>query len=894
MRLLVMIISIVLFQQKVLAQVAPSWVRFQEDRAQGKASVLPDYSYAGYHFSEKPIPDISAWTLFNVTDYGAVTDDGLYDDVGIQAAIDAAEANAGPAVVFFPPGRFMVSADNNVSKWIQISRDSIVLKGSGSGAGGTEIFMDQRRVQNGHWQFRFSPSTTSIVTRARITAPVVRGDFSVTVDASDQLEAGQTIHIYHKSEEFARAHFGALQLSDNWSRLFGSGGGMTVYEPHIITAISGNRVTFKNPVQTDLPELSGTYVIRELTTIREVGVENILFTSNWETYPEDFVHHKDAIHDYGWNALEFENIRNGWIQNCEFRSWSQSINVVQCIGITIQNVMLTGKKGHASVTTRRGFGLLVKDCEDLAGQHHGPGTGYQGVNTVYLRHLMQKDQSVDSHSGQPYVTLIDDVQGGDFDQNGGPHESYPHHGQHFTFWNFRHSSTSSKTYNFWSVDNRNGNTYANPLFIGFQPDTEVNFINEGMNEMEGQIVEPRSLFEAQLELRLSEANTLPSILFSTPGSGNEFEIGSDLQVAASASDPDGMITGVKLYINDELVREDTEAPYLWGEDAMADPLLFNMSAGVYLLKVLATDDDANQVSDSIKVIIGSVPGVSFVSPGRNEIIERGKKFKVEADATDNDGTVSAVSLYLDDELVRMIAAPPYIWGTDPNQDPHLFNLESGMHTLRLEAIDNDGLKAYDTRDILANQFPEVSFLTPANEQGFDFEANVLVKVAASDTDGSIARVDLYVNDKFHREELNPPYEWGVRSDADAVLFDMPEGTYELKAVAYDNRQSSQEETIRITVAPEEVILSINDDINGNEKVTGYPNPFENGFSINRPLSLLSNIQLLTIEGRNLKLPFTMELHDDSTVLFFPSLGEGLYFLSFELDGKTHLLKLMKE
>ena len=366
--------------------------------------------------------------------------------------------------------------------------------------------MDQMRVQNGHWQFRVQPASFNTSTITSLTEPAFRGDFSVTVNSASGLQVGQTVYLNHRSEEFARAHFGHLELSPDWTRLFGSSEGMSLYECHVISEIDGNVVTFKNPIQTDLPELSESYSVRNLGTIEEVGIEDILFTSAWEDYPEEFVHHKDDIHDYAWSAIQFKYVKNGWIRNCEFRHWNEGIDVRESIGVTIENVHMSGKRGHASFLTRRSYGLLVKDCIDDANHHHGPGTGYQGVSTVYLRHKMSENQSIDSHSGQPYCTLYDDLDGGDFHSNGGPHISYPHHARHMTFWNFIHKSSSSQSYDFWSVNTRKPATYAEPIFVGFQPNNSVAMIGELMNEFQGQEVYPKSLFEAQLDLRLHPEN----------------------------------------------------------------------------------------------------------------------------------------------------------------------------------------------------------------------------------------------------------------------------------------------------------------------------------------------------------------------------------------------------
>lgn len=857
-----------------------------EDRENGITSTLLDYSYAGYHFSEKEIPDVSAWPIFNVVDYGAVADDEGYDDAGIQAAIDAAVATEKAAVVYFPSGRFIVSEDNNTGKYIKINGDSIVLKGAGSGEGGTEIYMDKRRVVNGHWQFKFSPATTSVATLATITAPIKRGDFTIYVDNAASLSEDQVIHIYHKSPEFAEFHFGELELDEDWTRLFGSGGGMAVYEPHIIERITGNRVTFKNPIQADMPELSRTFVVRELTTIHEVGVEDILFVSGWESYGETFVHHKDDIHDYGWSAVQFENVRDGWMRNCVFRSWSQSVNVSQSIGVTVQDVTLNGEKGHASFSTRRGYGLMVKDCIDEAGQHHGPGTGYQGVNTVYLRHTMQSGQSVDSHSGQPYATLIDDTDGGDFDQNGGPIESYPHHGQDFTFWNFRHNTDGTRTYDFWPAD-RNGNTYAHPLFIGFQPNASVIFLDEGLDEARGEMVSPKSLFEAQLNLRVTEQSTLPSVKIMSPTYQEEKAIGADVEVIVEASDPDGTISSVSLFLNDVLVRSDTEAPFSWG-GSNNDEALDNLAAGIYWLKATAMDDADNVSSDSIEIIVGSLPIVSFLSPSKNQIKELGKSVLVEASATDSDGSIVSASLYLDGELVRTLTSTPYVWGESTSSDPALLNFNSGEHTLKLSATDNDGLSRSITRSFIGNAFPVVSFSSPHQDSIFVFGGNAFVEVDVTDADGDIEYVALYLNDDFLRQDISAPFTWGARSDADPDLFDMLAGDYTLKAIAFDSLGSSGSSELSFSVSEEVIPLALGK----AENTSVFPNPFID-YVVLTNVGLATNFKLIDLQGRDLTEHIQITQTESSVSVLFKQLESGMYFLQYQEDSKFYIVRLIK-
>ena len=84
--------------------------------AQGR---LPDFSYAGYHRGERPLPDVPQTT--NVKDFGAIGDGVADDTKPIQAAIDATAQGA----VFVPPGRY------KITDYLRITRSNVVLRGAG-------------------------------------------------------------------------------------------------------------------------------------------------------------------------------------------------------------------------------------------------------------------------------------------------------------------------------------------------------------------------------------------------------------------------------------------------------------------------------------------------------------------------------------------------------------------------------------------------------------------------------------------------------------------------------------------------------------------------------------------------------------------------------------------
>ena len=117
---------------------ATTFQQFVKAKENGTEPILPDFSYAGYHYFAKPVPDV-AHPVFDVTDYGAIPNDDISDQPAIVSAIAAAEAN-GRGVVFFPPGEFLVNTDTDKNEGgknepIYIRSSNIVLRGSGSRIG---------------------------------------------------------------------------------------------------------------------------------------------------------------------------------------------------------------------------------------------------------------------------------------------------------------------------------------------------------------------------------------------------------------------------------------------------------------------------------------------------------------------------------------------------------------------------------------------------------------------------------------------------------------------------------------------------------------------------------------------------------------------------------------
>lgn len=106
-------------------------------------------------------------------------------------------------------------------------------------------------------------------------------------------------------------------------------------------------------------------------------------------------------------------------------------------------------------------------------------------------------------------------------------------------------------------------------------------------------------------------------------------------------------------------------------------------------------------------------------------------------------------------------------------------------------------------DPTENQKPSVSFIVPSGnitlQTGYD---TLNVEVDATDTDGTIASVKLYINNDLIREVDQPPYQWGIGVNDDELL-GLTVGTYTLKAAATDDAGATSEAEFMITVSDED-------------------------------------------------------------------------------------------
>ncbi|MEM8526930.1 MAG: Ig-like domain-containing protein [Bacteroidota bacterium] len=313
-------------------------------------------------------------------------------------------------------------------------------------------------------------------------------------------------------------------------------------------------------------------------------------------------------------------------------------------------------------------------------------------------------------------------------------------------------------------------------------------------------------------------NEPPTVSITAPEDGSDWPVGTDLYVSATASDSDGTVTKVDLYFNDEFVRSETAAPYEWGDAAQHnDPLLQDLEVGTHTIKAVATDNEGASAESIIMITVSDentpVRDINFVYPTEGQVFPEGSDVDVLVEAADN-SLVRHVVLYINEEGIRRDTEAPYEWGSsNGNDDPQLQDMQPGTYELQAIVKYDNNMKEskYVTFIVeeegdtttMENNPPMVSFEEPTNMQDFEVGEDVYVKVNASDSDGSVTQVDLYLDGQFVRSEGVAPYEWGDPNQSnDTPLQNMQAGTYNLRAVATDDDGATSETEITITVSEE--------------------------------------------------------------------------------------------
>ena len=409
---------------------------------------LPDFSYAGYHAGEAPIPAPTA--RFNIKrDFGAVGDGQADDTKAFEKAVESASG-----VLLIPAGTYVIT------RKLGITRGNLVLRGEGAGKtvllvphSLTEVYGNT--PQNGQSQWSFGPGFLSIdggdpidsrTRLATVTGTARRGENTLTLSAPLSLDPGQWIRLVESDPPSAAAAAGSL-VRFLYGELMPPGPGL-VGTAHVVRFLSrvrsadGNRIVLERALPYDVrPEW--TPEIHRLTpTVQELGIEHLSIHFPWTAYPGHFK-------EKGFNAISIEAAEQCWVDDVEIQNSDFAIGLDGTNFCTVRNVKLTtsapravdahGWNGHHGIDVGNGTENLVTGFDIQTTFVHDIAVEWHALHTVFS-HGHGVDLAMDHHREANYSSLFSDLDCGagtrPFD-SGGSRNLGAHSGAYSTFWNVR-------------------------------------------------------------------------------------------------------------------------------------------------------------------------------------------------------------------------------------------------------------------------------------------------------------------------------------------------------------------------------------------------------------------------------------------------------------------------
>ena len=232
-------------------------------------------------------------------------------------------------------------------------------------------------------------------------------------------------------------------------------------------------------------------------------MEDLAFIGNWH---EQFVHHKNAIHDGGWSMVEMSRCVNSWVRNCRFEDVNRVLSVKGSATVTVADLLLEGNRGHNAVSLHGTSHCLVRRITDTASHWHAVGVAGPCSGNVFQHCSYPEDTCFEAHASQPRWTLFDNMSGGwMYGRWGGAAHNQPNHLHGLVFWNYENIGAGEPgAFHFMRPDSRYGRIIM-PYVIGFHGNPQAWVESEiKVLESNGQAVYPKSLYEAQFNLRMEK------------------------------------------------------------------------------------------------------------------------------------------------------------------------------------------------------------------------------------------------------------------------------------------------------------------------------------------------------------------------------------------------------
>ncbi len=274
-------------------------------------------------------------------------------------------------------------------------------------------------------------------------------------------------------------------------------------------------------------------------------------------------------------------------------------------------------------------------------------------------------------------------------------------------------------------------------------------------------------------------STPPSVVLTSPANNAVLFTPVNLALSADAGDSDGVVAKVEFFQGATKLGETTNAPFTLTWNGVAP--------GRYTLRAVATDNDGLTTTSAPVNITVESSIVRLTSPTNGAVFYLPDNLAITADASDTNGAITRVEFFAGTSKLGEAAGRPFslVWS----------NAAAGSYVLSAVATDAGGIRSTSapvSLTLLVNEPPAVAITSPADNATVYAPTNLELLASASDSDGSVARVDFFGDGAGLGQASASPYR--------LVWTNPPVGPHTLSAVATDNRGlSATSAMVRISV-----------------------------------------------------------------------------------------------
>ena len=365
---------------------------------------LLDFSGAGYMGGGVAIPTVPVAQT--------VKPSGADDTTAIQSAIDAVAklpATSGiRGAVLLAAGTFQLSGS------LTVTTSGVVLRGSGSGAGGTVVNVTgtPRMVLSVSGTGSWTEGTTTLVTDTYVPS----GSTTLHVASTTGLQVGTTVLVKRPVTQAWVDFMGMNDMVRDGSLETWIAVGSTANEDRTIVAIAGDAITLDMPVSdsfdskyTSPPGVTvGPYTFAG--RIEQVGIESMHLVAPMQSVP---------INQPIFGVLEMTAVMNAWVRDVVADEFTTGM-VVDGSGkwITIEDstvertAPIDGSEGYPFDYSVDGTAVLVQRCVASGDNVFSYATQDRASGPNVVLNLQVKGTPINLQPHQRWATglLLDDIQ----------------------------------------------------------------------------------------------------------------------------------------------------------------------------------------------------------------------------------------------------------------------------------------------------------------------------------------------------------------------------------------------------------------------------------------------------------------------------------------------------